>query len=489
MNTTKKINLCLTFFIVAFAANAQNDDFEKDFKAFTYQAEKEYTDFRDRANKDYAEFIKKAWQQFKSSPAEPAPVKEKPAPPQPYIDDDNKKEEKEIPIIEVLPIVKPKPQPNPIEPIKPEPCPKVEPFVFSFYGTNMQVAMDEKHLFALSGNTENDISVAWKVLSSNKYDNVIEDCLNLRAKHNLCDWAYLNMLQQLAEQFLGKGNEAVLLTAYIYCQSGYKMRLAKNNNEDIYMLVASDHCIYGIRYFNIDGERYYALNCPDTSLYICKASFPREQALSLFISREIKLASNKSEVRSFRSEHFPQMGADVCNNKNLMDFYNSYPSSEINDNLMTRWAMYANTPMDEDVKQMLYPALRNAIKGKTQLEAVGMLLNFVQTAFVYGYDDEVWGRDRAFFAEESLYYPYCDCEDRSILFSRLVRDLVGLKVILVFYPGHLATAVHFTDNVCGDYIVLNNSKFTVCDPTYIPAPVGATMPEMDNGTAKVILLD
>ena len=156
---------------------------------------------------------------------------------------------------------------------------------------------------------------------------------------------------------------------------------------------------------------------------------------------------------------------------------------------MTRWAMYANTPLAQGMKDSLYPALRNAIQGKSQQEAANMLLNFVQTAFVYEYDDKVWGDDRAFFAEESLYYPYCDCEDRSILFSRLVRDLLDLKVVLVYYPGHLATAVHFTDYITGDYILLNNQRFTVCDPTYIGAPVGATMPNMNNGEAKVILLE
>ena len=144
--------------------------------------------------------------------------------------------------------------------------------------------------------------------------------------------------------------------------------------------------------------------------------------------------------------------------------------------------------MSERIKKQLYPALQKAIQGKSQYEAANVLLNFVQTAFIYEYDDKVWGGDRAFFAEESLYYPYCDCEDRSILFSRLIRDLLGLKVLLVYYPGHLATAVCFTDNVTGDYISLNNQKYVVCDPTYIGAPVGATMPDMDNGKAKVILL-
>lgn len=120
---------------------------------------------------------------------------------------------------------------------------------------------------------------------------------------------------------------------------------------------------------------------------------------------------------------------------------------------------------------------------------VERLLNFVQTAFVYEYDDKVWGYDRAFFTEETLYYPYCDCEDRSILFSRLVRDLVGLDVILVFYPGHLATAVCFDDEVNGDYIMVGNRKYVVCDPTYIGAPVGATMPGMDNKAAHAIVLN
>ena len=117
------------------------------------------------------------------------------------------------------------------------------------------------------------------------------------------------------------------------------------------------------------------------------------------------------------------------------------------------------------------------------------LLNWVQTSLVYEYDDKVWGHDRAFFAEESLFYPYADCEDRSILISRLVRDLLGLKTILIYYPGHLAMAVGFTEDVKGDYILLNGHKFVVCDPTYIGARVGETMPKMDNATAKVILLE
>ena len=59
---------------------------------------------------------------------------------------------------------------------------------------------------------------------------------------------------------------------------------------------------------------------------------------------------------------------------------------------------------------------------------------------------------------------------------------------LIYYPGHLATAVRFTETVKGDNVYANGKRYVICDPTYIGAPVGMTMPNMDNSQAKVILL-
>lgn len=69
-----------------------------------------------------------------------------------------------------------------------------------------------------------------------------------------------------------------------------------------------------------------------------------------------------------------------------------------------------------------------------------------------------------------------------------MRDLIGLDVVLIYYPGHLATAVKFNQSVSGDYIIYGDSRYVVCDPTYINAPVGMTMPEMDNSTSFVVVL-
>ena len=156
---------------------------------------------------------------------------------------------------------------------------------------------------------------------------------------------------------------------------------------------------------------------------------------------------------------------------------------------MTRWAYYANTPLSEETKETLYPQLKKQIANKSKVEAANLLLNWIQMGLQYAYDDKVWGHDRAFFGEESLYYPYCDCEDRSILFSHLVREILDLDIVLVYYPGHLYTAVAFNEDVPGDYIMVNGRKFTVADPTFYNANVGKTMSKMDNSKAQVILLN
>lgn len=173
------------------------------------------------------------------------------------------------------------------------------------------------------------------------------------------------------------------------------MRLA-SAGEQLFLLYASKHMIYDKPYWTIDGEMFYPFNCTLEQLYICDAAFPEEKPLSLQIQTEQKFGVKSSAVRKLQSEKYGDMKANVVTNENLLAFLNSYPTSIINNDFGTRWAMYANTPLSNQAKSTLYPSLQKAIQGKGQLEAVNRLLNFVQTAFVYEYDDKVWGYDRAF---------------------------------------------------------------------------------------------
>ena len=49
---------------------------------------------------------------------------------------------------------------------------------------------------------------------------------------------------------------------------------------------------------------------------------------------------------------------------------------------------------------------------------------------------------------------------RAILYSVLVRELLELDVVLLHYPGHLATAVCLDTEVSGDYMMIGGRRYT-----------------------------
>ena len=479
----KRIIAYITFLLcVVDIFSAQS--LEERFLSFQQQAHKEYYDFRDAANERYAQFLLSAWQYYKVGSAVPAP-QEEPIPPVPYEKPVVQPEPQPILYEDIIPEPEPSPSPTPISPVI-ENDDKNTIYKISFYGTELSFRYPSTSHIQLSSLNPDQLASAWNMMAEESFDNLLYDCISARDNHQLCDWAYLTMLQQLSEKIYGKSNEAVLLQAFIYANSGYQMRLAASEQGILHLLVGSDFVLYDRGYFDLDGQMFFPLENIESGLSICNGGFEKEQPLSLFIPQEQQIGTTQSSVITRKAQS--GLTAQCSVNKNEIEFYNNYPTGQYGEDFGTRWAVYANTPLDESTKKTLYPALMAGIRGVPEAQAVNKLLNWVQTAFEYEYDDTVWGQDRAFFPSESLYYPYCDCEDRSILFSRIVRDLLGLDVVLLYYPGHLATAVNFHQDINGDYLVIKGKRYIICDPTYIGAPIGATMPGMDNKTAKVIVL-
>lgn len=459
--------------------------------AFNQNRANNFNDYRQKLNAEYVSKTREKWKDFNSFRGLTLPDKDaKPVSPINMSEEDARRDrqDNQLNIDGVINPIRNNGSPSPISPVQEVPDNSPQYLTFSYLGTALQVRKPQGGNVNLSGTSENAVADAWERLCDPRFNNLIIDCVRLRSSLKLCDWAYLMMLQALGNSFCStNANEATLLMAYIFSQSGYKMRLGQSGGK-LQMLYASQHNVYNTPYYNCDGEKFFAMSKDSGQIQINSARYPKEQSLSLWVANEPQVSFTATPVRTLTSKRYPEMSVQVSENKNLMLFFNSYPTSEVGGNFMTRWAMYANTPICQESRSELYSQLRRFIDGRSQLEAVERLLNWVQTAFVYEYDDKVWGGDRAFFPDETLFYPYCDCEDRSILFTRLVRDLLGLKCILIYYPGHLASAVCFTEDVSGDYILQNGSKFVVCDPTYIGASVGHTMPDMDNTSAKVIVL-
>lgn len=486
------IALFATLFI-SISTFAQSDYFQnrrREFASFIEKRQSEFARFRDSVNLEYTKFMRSAWQKYYGEEPIPAPEVE----PVPVIDYENEPKPKpieskpiEFEIEEIPPVVIEEPVPLPIEPqpvIKDEPVDKLN---LKFLSSPLSFRIP-KHRPALYSQDENGVADMWEELASS-FNPTLSDLFQARKDMALCDWAYLELCGELAGQVYKDSSEEAVLEAFLLAQSGFKLRLARDKENRIHYLISTNRLLCGKSYFILDGENYFLVNENLEELYIFNRSFSQEQALRLEIKEEMNLVENTDNCRALTADAYPELFINVCVNKNLIDFYNTYPSSMRTNDAGSKWQLYAQTPVSSAVQEQLYPQLRRAIKGKTELEAVNMLLNLVQTGFTYGYDMDVWAcGDRPFFAEETLYYPYSDCEDRAILYSHLIRDLLGLDVVLLYYPNHLATAVCFNEYVEGDYLLYDGKRYIVCDPTYIHAPVGLTMKDMDNSVAKIIVL-
>lgn len=469
-----------------------------------YQARRRqaYTEFRDNYRKACADFMRKRWEAFRAEAPVPLPERREPdrpvtrqpdAPALPTNDRipyDRVVDLPESPAVADTPAAPDKPAAGHDAPTGSEApkggdatAPAVDvskPCRFTFYGTECSVSLDAKHRFRLASLQENSVANAWEQVAGGRYDAVAGECAGLKKAMRLNDWGYYDLVRTLGDAFCGeKSNESVVLQSFLMAEAGYKVRLARGDGR-LYLLLALDDQVYGRPYFRIDGQVFYVLDdVPRASSYgICNFSIPGERPLSLAMPVP-PLFAQKPAAPAVRNGAGIETSVTV--NRNLMDFYTNYPPCY--------WSIYAATALTPAVSGQLYPALRAALAGKSGYDAANLLLHYLHRAFPYKTDEAQFGAERTFFAEEIYHYPYSDCEDRSILFARLVKDLLQLKVVLLYYPSHIAAAVCFDDDVKGDYIQLGAQRYVICDPTYIGSDAGEAMPGIKNTPAEVVRID
>lgn len=460
---------------------------QSEYSAFRKKVQKDYNDFRKKANEDYARFMEQVWEEMRVFKGEEPPQRPKPVrQPEAVPDRLPPSAPMPLPTPEVVPLPErlPPPELNPDELIDklPKPEPQEPTVEMTFYGTNCHLHIDAAQRVTLKTVNEKAAAQAWKELSDGRYDALLRDCLALRSSMNLGDWGYIELAQQAAITAMGQpGDEATLLQAWLLSQSGIELRLAMTDGHFV-LLMAFNEEIYSYSYIRKKDQRFYILDDKsDGKVQVCDMAFPKTHIATLRLQRLPNLPMNSNSQRAFAAKHFATMKASVSVNKNLMRFFDNYPQSK-------SYNYYVDASLSDEMKQQLYPTLKQQLEGKSKKKQVQMLLDFVQTSFDYKTDQEQFGRERSFFGDESFYHPYNDCEDRSILFSILVRELVGLDVVLLSLPNHMATAVCFDCDVPGSYYTVNDRNFTVCDPTFIGAGIGEAMPEYQNVKARIIRL-
>lgn len=474
----------LILLLVCPGAIFAQDDFRKAFQDFTNSSIATYSQYAEGADAEFARAIQEQWERFqiyngeeRPSRREPetAPVASTPVSGSRQIDIADS--QVEYPVRWPAETAVPAPVSQTGDDLR-----KVR---FSFYGTEVEADVPSAYgSFHPAGIKEKDVGAFWERLGKGRYQAVVDCCRRYKSSLNMNDWAVFEWIAALARAVFPEdiNGEQAVFTVFILNQVGLMSKVARVD-DDIVCLFASMQPIYARKFVEVGTYRFYLAgeNSPASSVYTYQ--FDAGTRLRPFDMR-LKGALMTTSVpdwyadrhsAALRTElHLPMFSG-------LLDFYGSYPQVDV--------ALYAMAAPERAFAKALTSAVSGALVGKSEIESLNVLLNFLQLDFDYQTDNTQFGYERPFFCEENFRYPYNDCEDRAVLFSYLVRELLGLDCILLDYTGHIDCAVRTNQAVTGNYVRRGNDRYYVCDPTYIGSVVGMSSIDSRTRPDKVWILE
>ncbi|PLX66365.1 MAG: hypothetical protein C0602_11940 [Denitrovibrio sp.] len=410
----------------------------------------------------------------------PAPVKEEPVKKEPV-----KKEpvvkapEPEEPVVQEPVVVAPTPEPQYV------PKQEAKGLALSFYGRELDIPVDNAlKAYAKRPLSSKHIADWWEAVAVTDYKKTLKYFKKTSVDMKLGDWCYVNLVERFAAKLMGDVAERKLLVWFFMNKGGYDTKLGYTKEGVVKVMVPTDKELYGVTYYTFSGKRYYVIDVfgkvdKVESLYTYKGSYP-DARNELVLS---KMQNPKLGFNGFaRDLKFNFDGKDykiqAIANKFDIAYLNNFPQADL--------AVYTGAQAPEWIDQTILPELKKIIEGKNPREAVNIILRFVQTAFEYKTDDVQFGKEKFLFAEETVYYPYSDCEDRSVLFAYLVGKLLKLDMIMLDFPGHIAVAVDLGKYNTGAVVGYKGKSFSVTDPTYINATAGMVMPQYKDTSPEII---
>ena len=458
------------FFIICITFNVRAQNSNDDFQSFRNRVLSDYQGFRKRVLDDYATFLNGIWNDYevftgRKPRTEPKPVV------QPKKDEDEPKPEPQD--IEPEEIV-------PVEPVvednQPTPRPSVRPPMtmvsFDWCGMTMHLP-DAKISGNLNELSKESLGTYLEELNKSRLEkDVIPQIINVAKTCNFNDWCLFLFIESYVKKIKANANNNTrnFICWYLMASFNFDVRLSLNG-KNLFYLVPFKQTVYSRSYIKINNKHYYLWGEGefDKEAGINSPEIPENSgsSVNMVITKHLNIPYRAKKFTHTFSGH--TLSVEV--NENLIQVMKRFPLIPI--------PAYAMSKGDNNMRTQVLSQMKQFIHGMNELDAANFLLQFIQS-FHYATDDEQFGYEKPFFIEEILYYPKCDCEDRSIFYYFLVTQLLGKSVHLVSYPNHECTAVNFSKQLNADSYMFQGKQYVICDPTYIGASIGTCMPDFKN---------
>lgn len=484
--------LILLLLLAVLPAQAQDyKEWRKKYDRFKEQRDREYRDFKARANADFVEFLKRQWKRCEPRNADAAPLPVIPAEPA------------------GLPPAHPARRPLP----DPAPDPKAARIVdgaagissgrlqamtpaerrgerldMDFYGDTLNIPWPEAMSPRLVSTDERGFSAVWAAWSRHG-----EPCVRYLGDYadsrRLNGWGYYRLVCRVSERVYDDRmpDERIALQAFLLSQLRFKAQVAVCG-ERLVLLLPFEEQVYSVPYIMIDNRKHYIYSYGHNrraGYRTYENNFScADRLLSLSVDGRMEVGM-KDRMEIGRWSAILGEPLEVCMPLGNIALMRDYP--------IVGGEVFYRQGVTSELAGQILATLRRKITGMSETQQVGYLLNLVQNGFGYATDNEMFGRQKQLFIEESFFYGRNNCKDRVGVFSWLVRELTGLDMITVSYDAtsrsrgvaHIACAVCFKGDVPGDGFTYRGRRYVMCDPTYINAGIGRTMPCYEGDAGEI----
>lgn len=480
--------ICLSALPFAGHAQADSVSFQQTYQQFKEQAFEEFNDFKANAFDEFEQFLSEAWTLYQNfselsgvySTKKPDVLPALPAS-QGVIDVEAPSLENAIPMFEDTPDKK--------DAII-DGTNQNEVVSINFYGRSLKFTVPMGLRIKASGTKERHIAKYHEAMRESNTSSILNKQLDDAVSHmGLNEWGYFSLLRAISEKLFSNANDRVLFSFFMLHSHGFKARVGRGkSSEQLLLLLALDNSkeVYSKIFFRIKGTKFYVVygngkKGESVYSYDENADDSGLKEIGLDFTKTLNIAScDKS-----RTLHFGKVDQDIelPYSTSHLRYYDEIPT--------TVFPIYFKTPVSSEAEQALAQTFSTLGKRYNKVQMVDIMLNFVQTAFAYKIDEQQFGREKYFFPEEVIGYPFSDCEDRSALFAWLVRRFVEYDVIGVLYDDHLATAVCFGNDaqLQGKSVDFNGKRYFVCDPTYSNAAIGTVLPKFVNAKYEIVKIN
>jgi hypothetical protein len=485
--TTLMRNLFLGLLLFHCIGEAQEED---EYTKWLKQQQSDYKKFTEEQDREFSEFLKKEWRGMQLMRGELPDSTPKPrvlpaAVPKPGPPVDSTARQPVVSIPRVVPPPAPPPLPS---------APAIDASAnmltlrFSFFDAPIELRYNNSLCVPFDRAPDNEsISAYWSTTNPAQAVDVLKQLQFERVRLKLNDWGYILLINAVGKQLFGTADNARTLFVWqLLVRSEFDARVGYTGGR-VYLLLPAKTRLFAVPFFSFAaGEgRYYAVRfetsekVPMGQIFAYEGRYAQASRPVDFTMQESPRLTQTDVRKRLTFTHMgKKISVDVVVNDGIVKFLRDYPQTE--------FPVYFGAAPSPEATRSLIEGLRPMVEGKTEVEAVDLLLHFTQTAFGYKTDKDNFGWEKPLFPDETLYYPYSDCEDRAVLFAYLVRTLTGLDVVGLDYPAHIATAVKFRKPVSGDAVTYDNARWLICDPTYMNADAGMCMPNFKNVQPSVI---